>query len=369
MAPTTIPLAKEVGRVPSRTVPLNSEQEKRFQRLVDESVMVNIHDHPMVLPKDMRRLREYLHSGDYTWGYEAVKHGGWAAVGSSNGFRGGLGTTTGASGEFEMLADEIGMMITDLSFHTDVAVRVSNANEILSARQQGKVGFLPTAEHLSIGNQIHRLDVLYGIGIRLAGLTYSYKTYIGDGCYERTDAGLSEFGMQVVSRMNDLGMAVDLSHAGHRTALEAIEHSQAPVIFSHNAAYTLRQTKRTVKDEALTACVNKGGIVCITAVPNSLSDDPNQDINCVLDQYDYMVKLVGVDHVGIGTDTLIGDHVAFSSRGITINVPNAPYLNGLESTADGKNILRGLITRGYSDADVTKIVGGNALAYLQRVLR
>ena len=115
----------------------------------------------------------------------------------------------------------------------------------------------------------------------------------------------------------------------------------------------------------------RGGLIAITAVPNSLSDDPLQNINCVLDHYDYMVKLVGLDHVGIGTDTLVGDHVAFHVKmlGKTL-IPNtpAPYLDGLESPADGKNIIRGFISRGYSDADITKLAGGNALSFIRRVM-
>jgi membrane dipeptidase len=108
-------------------------------------------------------------------------------------------------------------------------------------------------------------------------------------------------------------------------------------------------------------------------VPNSLSDDPKQDINCVLDHYDYLVKLVGVDHVGIGTDTLVGDHVGFHKLGAArmTGLPSAfpaPYLDGLESPADGKNIIRGLIARGYSDAAITRIAGRNAIDFLRRTI-
>ena len=123
--------------------------------------------------------------------------------------------------------------------------------------------------------------------------------------YERNPGGLSEFGIEVIHRMNDIGMAIDLSHASTPTVMDAIEFSKTPVVFSHNAAYALRPTRRTRKDEELKACAAKGGLVCITAVPNALSDDPEQDIECVLDHYDYMVNLIGVDHVGIGTDTAV----------------------------------------------------------------
>ncbi len=153
--------------------------------------------------------------------------------------------------------------------------------------------------------------------------------------------------------------------------MDAIEFSAAPVVFSHNAAYGLRPVRRTRKDEELLACANKGGLIAITAVPNSLSDDPEQTIECVLDHYDYMARLVGVDHVAIGTDTVIGDHVGFHRAMMGRDAPRefpAPYLNGLESPADGKNIIRGLLSRGYSDVDIKKIAGGNALDFFRRVM-
>jgi membrane dipeptidase len=231
---------------------------------------------------------------------------------------------------------------------------------------------MPTLEQLGIGHDLRRLDQLHAVGVRLAGLTYAKRNLLGDGLLERTDAGLSELGMAVIERMNDLGMAVDLSHAGHTTAREAIAHSRAPVVFSHNASYTLRPNRRTRMDDELIACAQDGGLIAITAVPNSLSDDPAQDITCVLDHYDYMVRLVGVGHVAIGTDTLVGDHVGFHrvmmGRNAVVDAFPAPYLDGLESPADGFNIVRGLIARGYDDAQIRAIAGGNALAYLRRVL-
>ncbi|MGE3272816.1 MAG: membrane dipeptidase, partial [Chloroflexota bacterium] len=156
------------------------------------------------------------------------------------------------------------------------------------------------------------------------------------------------------------------------TALEAIEYSRVPVIFSHNAAKAVWPTQRTRDDADFLACVQRGGLVCVTAVPNSLSNAPDQDINCVLDHYDYLVKLLGVDHVGIGTDTMIGDHAGFHRvalyRGDTSRQFPAPYLSGLESPADGKNIIRGLIARGYDDDSIRKIAGGNALDLIRRVV-
>ncbi|MBM3226763.1 MAG: diguanylate cyclase, partial [Candidatus Tectomicrobia bacterium] len=142
------------------------------------------------------------------------------------------------------------------------------------------------------------------------------------------------------------------------------------ILYSHNASHTLRPTWRTRRDEELLACAQKGGLIAVTAVPNSLSDDPRQSIDCVLDHYDYLVRLVGVDHVAIGTDTMVGDHVGFHCTLMDADrsaLP-APYLDGLESPADGQNILRGLLARGYADAHIKQIAGGNALAFFRRVM-
>src|SRR5438552_17502345 len=138
------------------------------------------------------------------------------------------------------MVDEIGMMLADVHKQSAQVQKITRAQDILDAQQSHKMGFLPTVEHLSIGHELHRVDVLYGIGVRLAGLTYMRKSAIGDGQYERTTCGLSDFGVDVIQRMNDIGMAIDLSHAGSKTALETIGRSKVPVLFSHNAAYTIR---------------------------------------------------------------------------------------------------------------------------------
>jgi membrane dipeptidase len=364
-------LAAQTGRVPSMRVPLDRAQELRFQRLMEDLLLIDVHQHPMVLSDDAQDMPAYFRGNAYAWGFEAVRAGGWTAVATAN-LLSCLGKEPDASfSHFDDLVDEIGMMLVDVHKQADQVTKVTRAQDILDAQQSRKIGFLPTAEHLSIGHELHRVDVLYGIGVRLAGLTYMRKSAIGDGQYERTDCGLSDFGIEVVQRMNDVGMAIDLSHAGSRTALEAIELSRVPVAFSHNAAATIRPTRRSRSDEELTACAARGGLLCVTAVPNSLSDDPHQDINCVLDHYDYFVKLVGIEHVGIGTDTLIGDHVGFHRVLLGRSAPDhfpATHLDGLESPADGSNIIRGLIARGYDDLSIRKIAGQNALDFFRRTI-
>ena len=363
MVTSPIPLVKQVGRVPSMTVPLDAEQERKFQRLMEETIMIDLHQHPMVMPEDLGRNWEYLRGDSYTWGYEAVRHGGFTAVGTANVHRGMLNTNEMSFIRFADLLDEISMMLSDIERHDEV-VKVSDAEQIEAAKQQGKVGFFPTVEHLAIGNELQLVDVLYNAGIRLAGLTYRRKNYIGDGHLERNDGGLSIFGIEVVQRMNELGMVVDLSHASFRTAMDAIEFSQAPVTFSHDGSYTLGQQQgggeyaagRLRRDEELVACARKGGIVGVTVQPSVIRSWGSElSIERLLDHYDYMVKLLGMDHVAIGTDSSIG-------------VRSSGFIVGVESPAEGKNIIRGLITRGYSDADIIKITGSNALAFFRKVM-
>jgi membrane dipeptidase len=363
MAESLVPMTKQVIPAQAIAVILDDVQETRFQRLVGETTMIDLHQHPMVKPEDPSRFMEYLRGGAYEWGYGAIRHGGFAAVGTANVYRGMMNTEEMSFIRFKDLIDEIKMMLSDVSRHEEVA-KVGSASEIEAAKQQGRVGFLPTVEHLAIGNELQRVDELYDAGIRLAGLTYRRKNYIGDGHLERNDGGLSTFGIDVVRRMNDLGMVVDLSHASFRTAMDAIEFSEAPVAFSHDGSYTLGQQQgggeyaagRLRRDEELIACAQKGGIVGVTVQPSVISSWGSElSIESLLDHYDYMVELLGIDHVAIGTDS-------------SIDVRSSGFVRGVESPAQGKNIIRGLISRGYSDADIIKITGGNALVFFRKVM-
>lgn len=363
MAGNSITLAKQVVEGRSNAVTLDAGQEKRFQGLVEDVTMIDLHQHPMVKPEDPSRYMEYLRSGDYEWGYEAIRHGGFTAVGTANVYRGMLNAEDMSFIKFEDLLDEIGLMLSDVG-RNDEVVKVSNSDEIEAAKQQGKVGILPTVEHLAIGNELQHVDVLYNAGIRLAGMTYRRKSYIGDGHLERNDGGLSLFGIEVIQRMNELGMVVDLSHASFRTAMDAIEFSEAPVAFSHDGSYTLGLKQgggeyaagRLRRDEELLACAKKGGIIGVTVQPSVISSWGSElSLDLLLDHYDYMVKLLGIDHVAIGTDS-------------SIDVRTSGFVRGVDSPAEGKNIIRGLITRGYSDADILKITGGNALTFFRRVM-
>src|SRR5260370_27903523 len=195
-------------------VALDRQQEVRFERLMEDLVLIDVHQHPMVLAADANEMPAYFRGNAYVWGFDAVKAGGWTAVATAN-LLSCLGKEPDASfSRFGDLVDEIGMMLADVHKQAEQVQKITRAQDILDAQQCHKMGFLPTVEHLSIGHELHRVDVLYGIGVRLAGLTYMRKSYVGDGQYERTDCRLSDFGVEVVKRMNHIGMSLGPGAAG-----------------------------------------------------------------------------------------------------------------------------------------------------------
>src|SRR5258708_6488742 len=192
---------------------------------MEDLLLIDVHQHPMVLAADATEMPAYFRGNAYEWGFEAVKAGGWKGVGPAH-LLSCLGEKPeGSVRRFADLVGGVRNMVADVHKQSEQVQKITRAQDILDAQQCHKMGFLPTVEHLSIGHELHRVDVLYGIGVRLAGLTYMRKSYVGDGQYERTDCGLSDFGIEVIQRMNALGMAIDLSHARSRTAPETIELS------------------------------------------------------------------------------------------------------------------------------------------------
>ena len=182
MVASSIPLAKQVIQAQSIAVTLDDDQERRFQRLVEKTTMIDLHQHPMVKPEDPSQLLEYLRGDSYVWGYEAVRHGGFTAVGTANVYRGMLNTDEMSFIRFEDLLDEIGMMLSDVGRHDEV-VKVSNAGdvaplklqEVLTAPGAGGVFFAVHALDRSIRIEVRahhgvaELGDLSALGTRLGG--------------------------------------------------------------------------------------------------------------------------------------------------------------------------------------------------------
>jgi membrane dipeptidase len=231
-----------------------------------------------------------------------------------------------------------------------------------------------------IENEIDRLDVLYGLGVRQMGIAYSDANALGSGLREKGDGGLTGLGRRAVRRMNQLGMAIDVSHSGDRTALDVIEASERPVLITHAGARAVWDTPRMKPDEVIRACAESGGVIGIEAAPYTTVSTEHRahSIESVMDHFRYCVDLVGVDAVAFGPDTLYGDHVGlhttFAALLSTEPRPGAPvpervpYVDGLENpTETFHNIAAWLVQDGWTDEDIAKVLGGNVLRALRQI--
>ncbi|MNN33730.1 Membrane dipeptidase [compost metagenome] len=189
---------------------------------------------------------------------------------------------------------------------------------------------------------------------------------------------MSNYGVRFVERLNQLGIVVDTGHCGKQTTLDACRVSSAPVIASHTGVERLYPHMRCKSDEEILAVAGTGGVVGIFAMPWFVHGDPaNTTLDHVLDHIDYVVRLAGVDYVGIGTDWPMSDvewsliyfkeHIAPRLGFAKGDGPSTETVKGLETYARFGNFTRGLVARGYSDTDIAKIMGGNWLRVFEQV--
>ncbi len=372
-------LDDEVGRVPPYHIPADDPQRSRARRLVEESVVVSLHDHPVVFPRDMSQVRAYNRAGRQRTGFAGLARSGMTAV--IDNLMDGMGCVTSASGwKWADVVHDIGMRLCDLAHQDYVMVGRSTA-DIMQAHDSGRLALVLGLEAATpIENEVDRIDVLYGLGVRQMGIAYSEANGLGSGLRERRDGGLTSFGRRAVRRMNQLGMAIDISHSGDRTCLDVIEASSAPVLITHAGARAVWPTPRMKPDEVLVACAEGGGIIGLEAAPHTTlsAEHPRHCLDSVMDHFRYCVDLVGIEHVGFGPDTLFGDHVglheAFASTlGIEdvhggVSFEKVGHVAGLESPAENfLNIVTWLVVNGYSDDEIRAVIGGNAMRVLRQV--
>jgi membrane dipeptidase len=174
--------------------------------------------------------------------------------------------------------------------------------DIDRGREQGKLVLgINSQETRPIEADLSRIEALYGMGVRHMLLAYNVRNLVADGCAESADAGLSNFGRQVVHEMNRVGMIVDCSHTGRRSSLEAIDLSEKPVIFSHSNAYSVSAHIRNIRDEQIRACAARGGVIGVVGVGAFLGD-LKAKTQSMFRHIDYIASLVGPEFVGLGTD-------------------------------------------------------------------
>ncbi|MGH2499101.1 MAG: dipeptidase [Candidatus Limnocylindria bacterium] len=370
-------LAADAGRVPAHEYPLSAEESRRVEAILAREVIVSLHDHTAICPADPGEIFEQRRTGRDATGYAGLAASG-VDVFFENFMDGTALITSSAGWKWDDVVFDLGMRFSDLA-HQDLVYRAETIDEVLAAKPSGRVAFVVCLEAATpIENEVDRVDVLYGLGVRCMGITYSEANALGCGLKEERDGGLTDLGRRVVRRMNRLGMTIDVAHCGDQTSLDVIAASERPILITHAGARALWDTPRMKPDEVIRACAEKGGVIGIEAAPHTTltKRHPEHSLESVMEHVAYCVELVGADHVALGPDTLFGDHVAlhhaFASQlsigrvhaGVTFK--EVEYVAGMENPGEAmRNAVKWLVKHGYADADIARIAGGNAL----RVLR
>ncbi len=263
---------------------------------------------------------------------------------------------------------------SDLEESSDKFRIVTSARDIEEARKQNKVAVilsLQSAEPIEADLRI--LKIFYKLGVRIIIPCYGRRTIAGDGCSERTNCGLSNFGVELIEEMNRLNILIDLSHLGRATFMDVLKFSKKTVVATHSNANSLVETTRNLTDEQIKGIAERGGVIGISAYPGFVAR-PTCTVNDFLDHIDYMVKLVGVDHVGLGFDFLDWEKEnilpyakAMRDKFPDVFGPSVDFPAGLEGPSKIINVTRGLIVRGFSDEDIQKILGLNFLRVFKEV--
>jgi membrane dipeptidase len=281
---------------------------------------------------------------------------------------------------FEGVFHNFSFMTYILDYRKDFFMKILKAEDIETAKKNGKKGILlnfQSMQHINI--DINLVELYYMQGIRVMQLTYNSKNPVGTGCTARRDRGLTEFGIDVVHKMNELGIVVDVSHCGAQTSMDAVNNSKDPIIASHTFSKKLYEHDRGKTDEFLHAIAEKGGYVGVLAIPGFLTVNQITTIEDWLDHVDYIVNLIGIDHVGIGTDyygfsvpdnlaVKIGEFMEVLGFRPEHRASFLDKMKGFENYVQFPNLINGLIERGYSDQEIGKIAGSNFLKLFKRVV-
>jgi membrane dipeptidase len=376
-----IPLEKQVDRVPPYDFGLDKTQEERVEALLEKNIVISLHEHLNVFPAERTpstRRRPFM-------GYEGMAASGCDAI-----FDNCVCST------YDQVINFLGMRQCDYA-HQDFAVPALKVKDITDAFKDGRVAVIQTIEQASaIDRDVDKIDLLFGLGVRSMGIVYSESNTLGSGLSELGDQGLTDLGYSAVKRMNKTGIIIDASHAGDRTAMEIVEASDKPLCISHCGSRTLTTIRgaRMLPDEVYQAMAEKGGLMGVEVAghaPRTVKN-PEGSIECLLEHIAYLVDLLGIDHVGVGPDTLWGDHAGLYrggpigtvrprlgtghyARARSSDLPeymssgemviNLDYIKGLESPSDFGNVSKGLVRDGFSDQEIAKIMGLNGLRIIK----
>ncbi len=253
--------------------------------------------------------------------------------------------------------------------------RANTAADIRRAAERQTIALMYYTQNASpIGDDIAKLDTLHALGVRIVQLTYNTRNLLGDGCLERTNSGLSNFGLQVVSRMNDMRMLADASHCGEATTRDAIMHSKAPIAITHSACRAVFEHPRGKTDETMRLLADRGGVIGIFQINPYLGAKERNTLDDYLLHIEHAIRVAGIEHVAIGSDRehrRIPDTpeekqklIDELSRLRPLNAANFRwpfFIAELNGPRRMDVIASALAKRGRPAAEIDKLLGGNWL--------
>ncbi|MEM7404644.1 MAG: dipeptidase [Pseudomonadota bacterium] len=299
--------------------------------------------------------------------FEDMRKGGLTAV----------NCTCAAWEGFRATVDNIAQWKRWFREYDDILLQVYTSEDIVRAKRENKTGvYLGWQNTYPIEDRIEYLGVFADLGVRVIQLTYNTQNLVGSGCWESRDAGLSDFGRDVIDEMNALGILVDLSHVGPVTSQDAIEHSKRPVAYTHCAPAAFLEHPRNKTDEQLKFIVERGGFVGYATYPPFMPQGTESTVEHCVDALDHLVNLLGEDAVGIGTDFTQGQDVAFfdwlscdkgTGRRLVPQRPGGVTVmpDGLRTIGDFPNLTATLDKRGWPESRIRKVMGDNWLRFLR----
>jgi membrane dipeptidase len=269
-----------------------------------------------------------------------------------------------------------------LAAYSDLLLRIDDARDFTRVRNDKKIGIMLTMQESTHFRSPDDVEEFFALGQRISQLTYNFNNRIGSGFLEQRDGGLSVFGLSIMQRMEKVGMGVDLSHCGDQTTLDALDAAKQPALFTHATCRALNEGHLRAKtDEAIRKLAKTGGIMGIAFIRFLVRDREPVTLANVLDHFDYVRKLVGVEHLAVGSDLDImgnGNTIGGSGKGpesqpnferyrYHVEKPQRVATTGLDHPKRIFDLTEGLIARGYSDADIKMILGGNAVRVLGKI--
>lgn len=264
--------------------------------------------------------------------------------------------------------------------NSDIVMQVYNLDDVKKARAADKVGIVLGWQNTGgFEDRLDYIKLFYELGVKVMQLTYNTANWVAGGCFETHDGGLTDFGREAVDEMNRLGIVIDLSHVGAKSADDTIRHSKVPVCYTHIAPSALKDHPRNKTDKQLRTIIDHGGFVGVTCWPPFSPKGPDATLDDYADQIEHVINVAGEDRVGIGTDMAQAGDLAphriqygIRDKGYARKLTDfgkVVYPEGMRSCADYPNLYPLFQRRGWSENRIEKFMGTNWLGYLGEVWR